>query len=357
MHDISLASPDMKHLPPFHSRIEGAEINKSLLCLKECIRSLDSGSSHTPFRGSKLTQVLRDSFMGRAKTVMIATVSPGSSGAENTLNTLRYAQRVKEFSSKRPTPTNNRRISGAVPPSAPPPPPVSAPPPAGVGLNGGPLPRAQTPPPAPPQPTLPSSGAPKPLHAAMDESGGTRHVFDGGEEEPLRTEVVNRGADVPSVHVALVDPLSDAGAEANALVPPDSGRVAAAEEAAIEDLSASLKPSAAGKGGTQPDVNPDEVGTFFKSVAAVSRAEQMLIAQHREALEADELLLQQEKVMLDDLKDADGCSVEEYASALEKVLAAKLRICSELQGRLNTLKETMANEEALSQHVRQVPLY
>eukprot|EP00964_Phaeocystis_antarctica_P120821 scaffold84557_cov56-Phaeocystis_antarctica.AAC.1 len=84
------------------TRLEGAEINKSLLCLKECIRSLDSNSGHTPFRGSKLTQVLRDSFVGRAKTAMVATVSPGSSAAEYTLNTLRYAQRVKEFSKMRP---------------------------------------------------------------------------------------------------------------------------------------------------------------------------------------------------------------------------------------------------------------
>ena len=83
----------------------------------------------------------------------------------------------------------------------------------------------------------------------------------------------------------------------------------------------------------------------------------MLIAQHKEAIEASEMLLQQEKLMLDDLREADGCSVDEYAAALEKVLGAKLRICSELTNRLDALKETIANEEALSARVRQVPLY
>jgi kinesin family protein 2/24 len=37
------------------TRIDGAEINKSLLALKECIRALDLDKKHTPFRGSKLT--------------------------------------------------------------------------------------------------------------------------------------------------------------------------------------------------------------------------------------------------------------------------------------------------------------
>ena len=79
------------------TRMDGAEINKSLLALKECIRALDLEKKHTPFRGSKLTQVLKDSFTGNSKTTMIANVSPAASCNEHTLNTLRYADRVKEL--------------------------------------------------------------------------------------------------------------------------------------------------------------------------------------------------------------------------------------------------------------------
>jgi kinesin family protein 2/24 len=78
-------------------RTESSEINTSLLALKECIRAIDGQSKHVPYRQSKLTQILKDSFVSKhARTAMIATVSPGSSSADHTVNTLRYADRIKE---------------------------------------------------------------------------------------------------------------------------------------------------------------------------------------------------------------------------------------------------------------------
>jgi len=102
------------------TRMEGAEINKSLLALKECIRALGKKGAHLPFRVSKLTQVLRDSFIGeKSRTCMIAMISPGLGSCENSLNTLRYANRVKELSVHDPQTTtlldnNNKGNNEAV---------------------------------------------------------------------------------------------------------------------------------------------------------------------------------------------------------------------------------------------------
>ena len=89
-------------------RAEGAEINKSLLALKECIRALqarkNSGNSdiHVPFRASKLTHVLRDSFVSKndkSKIIMISCINPSYISSNHTINTLRYSDRLKEQTS------------------------------------------------------------------------------------------------------------------------------------------------------------------------------------------------------------------------------------------------------------------
>ncbi|XP_023028699.2 uncharacterized protein [Leptinotarsa decemlineata] len=78
---------------------EGANINKSLLALGNCINSLADGHRHVPYRDSKLTRLLKDSLGGNCQTVMIANVSPSSLTFEDTYNTLKYATRAKKIKS------------------------------------------------------------------------------------------------------------------------------------------------------------------------------------------------------------------------------------------------------------------
>ena len=82
--------------------IEGANINRSLLALGNCINMLHSNSkrgmqNYVPYRDSKLTRLLKDSLGGNSQTVMIANVSPCAHHFEDTHNTLKYANRTKEL--------------------------------------------------------------------------------------------------------------------------------------------------------------------------------------------------------------------------------------------------------------------
>ena len=80
---------------------DGANINKSLLSLANCINALGKrkkkGFAFVPFRDSKLTRILKDGLCGNSRTVMVATVSGSSAQYEHTVNTLKYADRAKEI--------------------------------------------------------------------------------------------------------------------------------------------------------------------------------------------------------------------------------------------------------------------
>jgi kinesin family protein 18/19 len=82
--------------------IEGANINRSLLALGNCINALcesvEKGAKvYIPYRDSKLTRLLKDSLGGNCRTVMVACISPFVNTYEDTHNTLKYANRAKNI--------------------------------------------------------------------------------------------------------------------------------------------------------------------------------------------------------------------------------------------------------------------
>lgn len=80
---------------------EATKINLSLSALGNVISALiDEKSTHIPYRDSKLTRLLQDSLGGNSKTVMVATIGPASYNFEETLTTLRYANRAKNIKNK-----------------------------------------------------------------------------------------------------------------------------------------------------------------------------------------------------------------------------------------------------------------
>ncbi|KAG2263596.1 hypothetical protein Bca52824_070675 [Brassica carinata] len=84
---------------------EGIHINKGLLALGNVISALGDErkrkeGGHVPYRDSKLTRLLQDSLGGNSKTLMIACVSPADTNAEETLNTLKYANRARNIQNK-----------------------------------------------------------------------------------------------------------------------------------------------------------------------------------------------------------------------------------------------------------------
>ncbi|XP_042457210.1 kinesin-like protein KIN-7D, chloroplastic isoform X1 [Zingiber officinale] len=77
-------------------RKEGSYINKSLLTLGTVIAKLTDGkATHIPYRDSKLTRLLQSSLSGQGRVSLICTVTPSSSNAEETHNTLKFAHRAK----------------------------------------------------------------------------------------------------------------------------------------------------------------------------------------------------------------------------------------------------------------------
>lgn len=91
---------------------EAKKINRSLSALGNVINCIVKGSAHIPYRDSKLTRLLKESFAGSNKTTLIVNCSSHPSQMEETLGTLRFARRAKLIQNK--VKTNFWSMSGGV---------------------------------------------------------------------------------------------------------------------------------------------------------------------------------------------------------------------------------------------------
>lgn len=79
---------------------EASKINRALSSLGNVISALAEKSPHVPYRDSKLTRLLQDSLGGNSKTIMISCIGPSEYNYNETLTTLRYANRAKTIQNK-----------------------------------------------------------------------------------------------------------------------------------------------------------------------------------------------------------------------------------------------------------------
>lgn len=312
-------------------RMEGAEINKSLLALKECIRALDGGSSHVPYRASKLTLVLKDSFTNRkSRTVMIATVSPAASSADHTINTLRYADRIKERVVGGQAAQNALNQQQQQQQYQQPPPPQPAP----VAAKPPPPVAAAPPVPAPPK-AAPSAAMP-PAAAKQLQRDDSRHyeqpgakarpneLYDGNN----RAANNNRGVDKQYRE-------------------PSRERLKEEEE----DLRYQQDDDEYLFSGEEDN---EAVSAFHKTVQDLFDEEEDLLNLHMTVIQENAELLTEEGRLLQQIQGENN-DIDAYAARLDQILRRKQELIDIMQDKLDHFRKSLQQEETYSKRIAAKP--
>eukprot|EP00756_Hemistasia_phaeocysticola_P018748 Hpha_TRINITY_DN15616_c4_g3::TRINITY_DN15616_c4_g3_i1::g.101714::m.101714/K10393/KIF2_24, MCAK; kinesin family member 2/24 len=323
------------------TRTEGAEINKSLLALKECIRALDQAARHVPFRGSKLTEVLRESFVGNSRTAMIACVAPGTAASDDTLNTMRYADRVKSLT----RPAKERQATDDFDP---------------ITMTGN-----------------VSKGRKVRRAAKTDSPRGTRAR---AAEAPARSATASAAAVQRQASAMQRVPLRPQGQERprrsvvapevqKEVTPPapqqiDTPRVIASSEDSMDiDISSPPPP------GLLPDTwgaqqqpqqqqqqggNPVQVQQKHQElINDIIQQEEELISFHRTHVDDVMALIRQEMAELNSV-DQPGSSIDAYTRNVDTILKTQIDRIGNLRDRLRRFKKNLLEEERLSQIVAEL---
>lgn len=360
-------------------RMEGAEINKSLLALKECIRALDCNSTHIPYRASKLTLVLKDSFTNKnSRTVMIVNISPAASSADHTLNTLRYADRVKE----KKAPINNG--GGGIAAAKKPP-------------SNQPSSVPQSVPPAPAQPMRRRSGSnndfaekqEKPSSNPSGRRGWDRggvddrvavgkppshnqraapaqrpyedevldddeDAYDEGSEDSnfaANNNIKQRKADIHQLHMSLrQEHLQDRGAPSGGGAGGRNQRDRKDEKNAVEESE---------EDGFNNEADDEVIEVLHQTIEDLFEEEEELLNIHMNVIQENAELLTEEGRLLQQIQGDDviDYDIEAYANRLDEILKRKYELIVILQKKLKLFKRHLKKEEHISRGVQQMPSY
>lgn len=315
------------------TRMDGAEINKSLLALKECIRALDQQLDHTPFRGSKLTQVLKDSFVGsNCRTVMIANVSPCGCAVEHSLNTLRYAYRVKELRRGASTGVGKMEIMGG------------------------------------------TSGPAQEEESSDDDSRGSDVTPAAQQLQKINNftaQAVPQAQGLSSPQVAHERVIGIAGASQGGRFSSGS-RVPQQlqQQQQPEEVPVAPRYAAAASSAQQPEAPPEQPYELAPEVAlepvgcsqaaldelarqhdrligTILAEEEELITSHRQHIDMMVELIKEEMVHLNSV-DRPGSDVDAYVAGIDRILRLKAQYISEIQGRVDLFKDHLQQEDSLS---------
>ena len=338
-------------------RLEGAEINKSLLALKECVRALDGGSTHVPYRASKLTMVLKDSFAtgSKARTVMIATVSPGNTSSDHSINTLRYADRIKE-----------QNVMSTLhyhhpPASAPPPPSHAA---DAKAADAKKTPRSKHA--APRADAAAAARSPAPAHGAAAEkdkeappSPAARGRGDGAAAEDkarARGAAADRAARKAAAPAAPARQQLAAARQRPARqgieFSPLKSSTARSEEDDIAYLGETLRKDGADAEGA------NTVMDLHRTVAGLFEEEEALLNMHMSVIQENAELLTEEGRLLSLIQSTEiaDYDIDAYAARLDSILTRKAELIDQLRHKLTRFRTMLKEEEEVSRKA-QVHLY
>ncbi|CAK0894058.1 unnamed protein product, partial [Prorocentrum cordatum] len=343
---------------------EGAEINKSLLALKECIRAMgDRRDGRVPFRASKLTMVLRDAFVSRgpSRTVMIACISPCMTSADHSINTLRYRtnDRLKDRRRDGPRPPTERGVPEGGAPAA-----GGAPAPAGAGATPA-EPSCPVPPrsarrssAARPQETQPAAQPPAPRReqraSSAEETSSQLPVwrsFPGAPRRRLRWRT--RRARRPARGWARPAPPGRTGHQPAARRGTRRRRRAHGGRPVRRRLPDPLgglgragpRPLRAGRGGQPGGPRPPGGGGRG---AAVGRPHHLAAHGRAPGSSPDARLLTAESELLSQVQQDFAHDIDGYVDRVESIARRKMEVYAAFLGDLEAFKRQLRREEVLS---------